>query len=217
MGRGRIIAVANQKGGLGKTTISIGLATVLAEGGTTVAVVDVDPQRSAYDWLGAVPDCPIPRHIQRDPRRLREMDQLPVQFVIADTPGSLEGAEALDAVATAADFLIIPLEPAGLSIRPTLRTIRQIIEPTGTPYRILLNKVRPQALTAARETQQMLREEGLPTFTGWIRALTAHEHAATRGELITRIPGADAACNDLRRAAIELLTSQTAAKGNAHV
>jgi len=52
----RVWAVANQKGGVGKTTSSIALAGLLAEAGKRVVVVDLDPHGSMTSYFGYDPD-----------------------------------------------------------------------------------------------------------------------------------------------------------------
>lgn len=208
----RIISIANQKGGLGKSTIAVGLAAVLHDIGMTSLVVDVDPQRSATDWLSAIDDTPIDWATERDPAILREVGRLPdYNLVLCDTPGSLDAHDVLSAVAQASDFLIVPSEAAGLSVRPTITTIRQLIEPTGTPYKVLLSKVRPQAAAQAHEVRGMYEDADVPVFRNWIRLLTSHEHAASQATMITamRGPSAEEAANDVRAVALELIATIT--------
>jgi len=48
----RIISVAGQKGGIGKTTTAVNLASCIAMRATPVLLLDLDPQASTMDWVG---------------------------------------------------------------------------------------------------------------------------------------------------------------------
>ncbi len=92
----KIISVANQKGGVGKTTTAINLAAGLAKAGRTALVVDVDPQCNATSGLGV---SPVPRHplVQGQPLRDAIVETSQPRLSLLPGSQSLADADALSA------------------------------------------------------------------------------------------------------------------------
>jgi chromosome partitioning protein len=116
----KVIAIANQKGGVGKTTISANLASELAAKGYAVRLLDADPQQSATQWA-ASGDGVLSRITQTvDASNLtsfrRDLDAAKrgADYVLIDTPPSFTDA-ALHAM-VASDVILLPVQPSALDI-----------------------------------------------------------------------------------------------------
>lgn len=155
---GRIIAVVNTKGGVGKTTTSVLLAHALSAHGS-VELRDADPQGSATEWAERADDAgtPLPFDVvianQRSLRREARSD-----WVIIDTPPG--HAQIIDAAITAADFVIIPSTPTGLDIDRMWATLEVA---QRTPHAVLLTRVGTGTNTLAAALA-LLDEEKVPRF-----------------------------------------------------
>ncbi|GHD62002.1 ParA family protein [Jeongeupia chitinilytica] len=101
------ILVANPKGGSGKTTVAIQLATWFAWQRRPVMLADLDRQQSALRWLAQRPDTfPVIRG------RDGIVDRLPADAVqVVDSPAGLHG-KLFDAALQAADRIVVPMQPA---------------------------------------------------------------------------------------------------------
>jgi len=116
----KVIAVLNQKGGAGKTTISTNLASFLHSQGESTLLVDLDPQASASDWADAREGddlCPVIRmgkSISRDlPKISREITR-GYDWIVID--GAPQVSELAAAAVRAADLVLIPVQPSPYDI-----------------------------------------------------------------------------------------------------
>ncbi|MDX2094799.1 MAG: ParA family partition ATPase [Alphaproteobacteria bacterium] len=147
----KIITIAQQKGGAGKTTMAAHLAVAWAASGRRkVAIIDTDPQGSLTQWhairaarlgegatnltFSAISGWRVRSEIDR----LRHTHDL----VIIDSPPHTD-AEARTAI-RAADLVVVPLQPSPMDVWATSATI-QICKQERVPVKMVLNRVHPQA------------------------------------------------------------------------
>jgi chromosome partitioning protein len=110
-----VIAVLNQKGGSGKTTIATHLARAFQLDGKDVLLVDSDPQGSARDWAAVLEDQPVPvvgidrPTIARDLKSVARTD-----YVIID--GAPQAADLAVSAIKAATAILIPVQPSPYDI-----------------------------------------------------------------------------------------------------
>lgn len=208
--KAKIIAVVNQKGGVGKSSISMLLAAELAKRGYRTMVADCDAQATSASWALAAPDnAPFPAAVvnlapyaEKTHRELqKQLDNY--DFILVDCPPSIE-AMAPQSALLVANLAIIPLPPAPPDIWAS-RGVKTLIERAQAVNEslqavILPNKVARTSLSKA--ILQKLDEFGIPLMSTRLHNRTAYQEAVIAGVSVSDL-GRDA------KAAAEEVTAMT--------
>lgn len=167
-----MVTVAGFKGGCGKTTTAVHIASYLAQKGTAL-LVDGDPNRSATSWAkrGQLP-CKVV-DIMAAPKYSRDYEH-----IVVDT-AARTGGDDLEALADGCDVLILPTTPSALDIDAMLQTVDALEKLGSDSYRVLLTMTRPKPVKTAELARDAL--SGLPMFEQDIRRLIAYEKASLEG------------------------------------
>ena len=155
----KIITVAQQKGGAGKTTLAAHLAVAYTAMKKRVVAVDIDPQQSLSrwyelrrEWMDGMPAGVLVSAIEGW-RARAEVDRVAAghDVVIIDSPPHAE-TEARIAI-RAADLVVVPVQPSPMDVWATRPTL-ELAAAEKVPALLVFNRVLPRAkLTEAMEAE----------------------------------------------------------------
>jgi chromosome partitioning protein len=163
----RVVAVVNEKGGAGKSTLSINLAAALARQGRKVVIVDADPQGTARDWREATPedmDMPPVVALDRPELLLSSLKTLSGDVLIIDTPAKAERMSAN--VIRVADVALIPVQPSAADVWASAATVKLIQSKRDVGGKIeaafVASRVNPQTKLSREILAGEWNEYGVP-------------------------------------------------------
>jgi chromosome partitioning protein len=137
----RVITLASQKGGPGKSTLCIGLAVAAMEDGERVFILETDRQGTISNWAArrANPEPVVERIVDRFQleRTLRAVERRGSTLAIIDTPGS-DNDFVTDAI-RAANLCLVPARPSQADIEATLPTLK-VIRRLDKEFAFVLNQ-----------------------------------------------------------------------------
>jgi chromosome partitioning protein len=201
----KVITVAQQKGGAGKTTVAAHLAVALSQKGRRVAVIDIDPQGSLTYWhklredrfgegyTGLTFVGVTGWRVASEVARLRKSHD----YIIIDSPPHTE-TEARTAI-RAADFILVPVQPSPTDLWASKATI-ELAKSERIPVRVLLNRVSANS----RLAQQIAAElTDLAKTTLGNRVLFAS--ALLEGRCATEVDPNSAAAQEIKALVKEVL------------
>jgi chromosome partitioning protein len=112
-----ILALLNQKGGVGKTTLATNIASCLALEGDSVLYIDADPQGSGLDWSAARQSPPLFNLVGLPKNTLhRDLPSLSAPYAWTVIDGPPLASDIARSAILAADLVIIPVQPSGVDI-----------------------------------------------------------------------------------------------------
>lgn len=202
MRQAKIIAVANQKGGTGKTTIAVHLAGAAGKRGFKTLIIDADPQESALSWVGMAANG------QAFPAAIAGMSKLggkihtqiqrwapDYDMIVIDCPPAAENPVSQAAI-ICSDLVVVPIMPSGLDVeaaerlKATYDAAASMREAAGgDPLRSLVVVSRkPPFGTVADVCIRDMKEIGFPMARIAVGQSVAFSEAFTLGCLVHDIP-----------------------------
>lgn len=211
-----IIALLNQKGGVGKTTLATHIAGELALRGNMVILLDADPQGSALDWTQRRAQRGLPRLFgavglaretlhQEAPQLAQRADH-----VIIDGPPRI--AALARSALMAADRVLIPVQPSPFDLWASAEMVSllqesQVLKP-ALRAAFAINR-RVSTTIIGREVRQALADQPLPALQAEVRQRIVFADSAAGGQLACELAPDSAASREVSCLVDELLGWET--------
>ncbi|MEK8030293.1 ParA family protein [Ideonella sp. DXS29W] len=177
-----VIAIANPKGGVGKSTLATNLAGALARQGHAVMLGDLDRQQSARQWLALRPPAApriAPWEIRAETGQVRPPKG--TTHVVIDAPAGLHGKK-LGALLNVADIVLVPLQPSLFDIQATHGFLAELqSHPRARQMRVGLVGMRVKDHTIAQERLQEYVATLPAPMVATIRDTQNYVHLAAHG------------------------------------
>lgn len=160
----KIVAVANEKGGVGKSAAAINLACQAMVEGATAIVVDLDPQKTAINWGLERGDGSNPGVYQADAVSIQDVISAHtgggVAWCFLDMPGRSAAITGMGI--SVAHYVLIPTRPLAVDLMGSHDVVRACLR-LKKPYCFLLSIAPPQPTSRrAAETMMELKKAGHP-------------------------------------------------------
>ncbi len=181
-----VIAVANQKGGVGKTTLAMNMAAGLTRRGSCI-VVDADPQRSATMWIelsDSLREFPA-KVVPAEDEIKKQIIQLQTEFdyIVIDCPPEIKSDSTISAIEIS-QVLLIPLLPSPMDLWSSTRIeelIKRVqhVNPTISAF-VVLNQIEPRS-AMSRGMDDALQEIDTPVLRHRLSRRASYRTAALEG------------------------------------
>lgn len=203
-----IISFVNQKGGVGKTTLSVNTAGAFAAQGHKVLLIDADKQGSASTWasLRAEPAFQVVSMAREN--MAKEALYLAADFAFTIIDGPPHAEQIARSCIIASDFVVLPIEPSGLSTWASNLTVRQVREAQAYKENLKCGFVVSRKIgntIIGRDIRVMAAEAGIPILEAEIEQRVAFAESMTMGKTIFEWNPRSAATHDIERLTREIV------------
>ena len=209
----KVISLLNQKGGVGKTTLSINIATVLAkqsgkEG--AVLLIDADPQGSSLDWSGAAGDNKSLVTVMGYPKsnlhqKIEDLGKGRDYVVIDGAPRVTDLARSS---IIASDLVLIPVQPSPYDIWAANEIVKLIQEAMiykpSLKAAFVINRKIPNT-TIGRDVRDALEQFQLPVLSAAVTQRIVFAESASAGLSVVDVDDKSNAAHEIKRLTKEIV------------